>query len=239
MPAEGDARSEADRLERVYSGYDSSPKVRQRWSGDNPGNRAMREERERVLGGLLAEHLGAGLPEATFAELGCGWGHVLGWLEAAGVPGRNLVGVDVMASRLAAARLRYPDIRFVEADAGEPGLPAGGFDGVLCVTLFSSILDDAAAARVAAGAMRLLKPGGLLIWYDTRLPNPFNRHTRSFTRAQVRRLFPGYRDRLRSSTLLPPLARRLGPLTGVLYPVLARLPWLRSHYCGVLVKPDA
>jgi len=38
-------------------------------------------------------------------------------------------------------------------------------------------------------------------------------------------------------TLLPPLARRLGPATPLAYPVLAALPPLRSHLIGLLRKP--
>jgi len=40
-------------------------------------------------------------------------------------------------------------------------------------------------------------------------------------------------------TLFPPLARRLGIFTPVLYPVLAAVPLLRTHLMGVLVKPGS
>jgi hypothetical protein len=36
---------------------------------------------------------------------------------------------------------------------------------------------------------------------------------------------------------LPPLARRLHPLTRLLYPVLAALPPLRTHWMGLLERP--
>ena len=50
-------------------------------------------------------------------------------------------------------------------------------------------------------------------------------------------LFPSYRAEVRSLTVAPPLARRLGGATGTLYPLLARVPLVRSHLAGVLVKP--
>ncbi len=37
-------------------------------------------------------------------------------------------------------------------------------------------------------------------------------------------------------TLALPLARPLGPVTDVLYPVLARIPVLRSHCWGLLTR---
>jgi hypothetical protein len=36
--------------------------------------------------------------------------------------------------------------------------------------------------------------------------------------------------------VLPPLVRRLGPLTAALYPALALAPPLRSHLMGLLRK---
>jgi hypothetical protein len=50
-------------------------------------------------------------------------------------------------------------------------------------------------------------------------------------------MFPEFRSRLVSITLLPPLARRWGTLTDLLYPCFAALPFLRSHYLGLVVKP--
>ena len=89
---------------------------------------------------------------------------------------------------------------------------------------------------VAAEVARILRSGGAVVWYDFRMNNPFNPHVRGISRKGVRRLFPEYDSRLMTVTLLPPLARRAGSLTDVLYPWLASLPFLRSHYLGVLIK---
>ena len=50
-------------------------------------------------------------------------------------------------------------------------------------------------------------------------------------------LFAGFRGHWTSLTLLPPLARRLGPLTPFAYPALAAIAPLRTHLLGVLIKP--
>ena len=81
---------------------------------------------------------------------------------------------------------------------------------------------------------RVLRVGGGVLWYDFRFNNPANRNVRGMGRRSIIRLFPNFELRLQSLTLLPPLARRLGPLTSVLYPALARLPFLRTHWLGLL-----
>jgi hypothetical protein len=83
-----------------------------------------------------------------------------------------------------------------------------------------------------------MRPGGGLLWYDFRYDSPSNRNVRGITARRVRELFPALRGRLIGLTLLPPLARRLGPLTPVAYPVLGWLPPLRSHLLGLLLKPQ-
>jgi hypothetical protein len=108
---------------------------------------------------------------------------------------------------------------------------------VLAVTVFSSIFDTSMAANVAGEIERVLRPGGALLWYDFRYDNPSNRDVHGVRELEVRRLFPGLDGRLLGLTLLPPLARRLGPMTAVAYPILSRLPPLRSHLLGLLQKP--
>ena len=55
-------------------------------------------------------------------------------------------------------------------------------------------------------------------------------------RRELIRLFPGCGMRARSLTLLPPLTRRLGRWTEALYPILARVPFLRTHNLTCLKK---
>jgi hypothetical protein len=93
------------------------------------------------------------------------------------------------------------------------------------------------AHNVAREACRVLKPGGAVLWYDFRYNNPWNPHVRGITRQQIHQLFPGLEMDLRTITLLPPLARHLGRMTPILYPLLAAIPPLRTHYLGLLIKP--
>jgi hypothetical protein len=95
------------------------------------------------------------------------------------------------------------------------------------------------ASNVAREIDRVLAHGGAIVWYDFRYNNPWNPHVRGMRRQNIQSLFPGYTLHLKTLTLLPPLARRLGHLTSSLYPLLSSLPFLRTHYLGLLIKPKA
>jgi ubiquinone/menaquinone biosynthesis C-methylase UbiE len=110
------------------------------------------------------------------------------------------------------------------------------FDLVLLFTVFSSILDGRMACNVASEVCRVLKPGGAVVWYDFRYNSPANRNVRRITRATIQAIFPDFDLHLRTVTVLPPLARRLGRLTPTLYTIFASIPILRTHYLGLLWK---
>ena len=135
------------------------------------------------------------------------------------------------------ARERFPEISFHRANAEALPFPDCSFDLVLLFTVFSSILSREMTFNIASQVRRILRSGGAIVWYDFRFNNPFNPNVRRVVRSAIRELFPQFSLRLQAVTLLPQLARRLGPLTPRLYPVLARIPFLRTHYLGLLIKP--
>jgi ubiquinone/menaquinone biosynthesis C-methylase UbiE len=147
-------------------------------------------------------------------------------------------GVDLMAERVEEARRLHPTINFRTGNAERLDFPADEFDLVVLSTLISSILDDSMRHAIAVEAERVLKPGGAVLWYDIRYPSPTNRNVRRVSRREVHGLFPRLHVSLRTVTLLPPLARRLGWVTPILYPTLASVPVLRSHLVGLIIKPD-
>jgi SAM-dependent methyltransferase len=234
-----DARTsdEIARVRRVYREYAERGRGAREWAADHPGNRAMADERTRVLAALLERSGRLPLGDRRVLDLGCGDGEVLaGLLRWGGLPNR-LVGIDLQADAVARAQARWPGLRFDVADATAVPYRDASFDLALCFTLFTSILDDGVARRVAAEVRRVLRPGGALLWYDFRVGNPWNPHVRGMSRRSLHTLFPGWQATLRLVTLLPPLARRLHALTPVLYPVLAALPPLRTHWAGLLERP--
>ncbi len=128
-----------------------------------------------------------------------------------------------------AARRRAPAARVVCADVRELPYGSGTFDAVLLLTLLSSLANETDVQNVLAEVSRVLAPGGVVVVWEPRIPNPFNRHTIHVSLDMLRSAL-GTELHRRTLTLLPPLARRLGHRTKLLYPSLVRVPLLRSHW---------
>ena len=228
--------NEVQRIQRVYGEYDQARAAL--WGYVNPSNRRILTERAEKILEILNTHCLLPLSNSRVLDIGCGYGHVLASLIDLGAQPNNLYGIDLLPDRIEAARQAYPDIHFTCGNAEHLDFPDAHFDLVLLFTVFSSILDDGMAHNIAREVRRVLKPGGAVLWYDLRYNNPWNPHVRGMTKAHIRRFFPDFEMHLRTITLLPPLARRLGRLTPVLYPLLAAIPPLRTHYLGLLRKVE-
>ena len=225
--------SDSERIASAYRNLDA--RAKSRWDRTNAGNQAILAERRRWTRDLLDK---AGLLPLTgkhVLEVGSGRGGELAWLRELGAANEDLVGVDLLPDRVAAARRNFPGIRFDHGNAERLAFADESFDLVLALTVFSSIPSDAMARNVAAEIARVLKPGGAMLWYDVRYDSASNPNVKAVPAARIRSLFPSLRGDLHSVTLLPPLARRLGPLSRA-YGALAAAPPLRSHLIGLLRK---
>ncbi len=230
--AGGDERR---RLRERFATFDRQASGR--WNPANPGTAMMvRERRGRLLNWMAEDHC-LPLGDRRILELGCGVAHESEWLLQQGAVPTRLTALDLAPERLHLAHARLPVLQLVTADAATLPFAAGTFDLLVITDVFSSVLDPQVAADMAREAGRVLKPGGFLAWYDFRWRHPLNRAAHGISRRQLTAWFPGYPGRLETVTLLPPLARRLGRLTPVVYSWLARLPFLRGHWLGLLRKP--
>lgn len=228
--------SETARIQRVYQEYAGSDRKRAAWSAGNQANVLILETMHRCIREALTRAGHCDMRGKRLLEVGCGAGGHLALFAEMGADPTDLHGVDVIATRVEMARKLYPGMNFVCRDAQNLPYPDGRFDYVILSVVFSSILDDGVASRVAGEVSRVLSSGGAIVWYDMRYPNPFNRHVRAISRANLAGLFPGYDLDLRTATLLPPLARALrGKLLGAYQP-LCRIPLLRSHYVGLISR---
>ncbi len=171
------------------------------------------------------------------ADIGCGDGARLGDFARWGAHPGMLYGIDLDERRLASARRQLPRAGFVCGDARTLPWPTAAFDVVLQFLVFSSVLLASVRERLAAEALRVLKPDGVLLWYDSRCSNPRNPNTRGVGPEGIRSLSPGCEVRLRSVTLAPPLARAVVPVSPRAAGLLERLPFLRSHLFGVVRRP--
>jgi len=226
--------SETERIARAYQ--DLALRAGARWDQSNPGNRAILAERRRFTTRLLGRAGWLPLGERRILEVGSGGGSELAWLQELGAAPNRLCGIDLLPDRVAQAQRTYPEIEFRQGNAERLEFPDSTFDLVLALTVFSSIFDESMARNVAREIARVMKPGGALFWYDVRYDSVSNPNVHAVRRSRVRALFGDLTGQLSSITLAPPLARRLGPLTGLAYPALALIPPLRSHLIGLLRK---
>jgi len=228
---------EVNRLAHVYRGYRESRAIQAQWDESNPGNRAILLERQSAIRDLLGTHGHLPLTRRKILDVGCGTGRVLASLVELGAQPNDLHGIDVLSDRIAEAQHWHPDLHFQCANAEKLDFRDAAYDLVLLFTVLSSILDEQMARNVASEVNRVLRSGGAVLWYDFRYDNPWNPNVRGVTIHHIKDLFPGFKMHGRTITVLPLVARRLGQLTRAVYPVLAAIPPLRTHYLGLLVKP--
>jgi SAM-dependent methyltransferase len=227
---------EVARLERVYREYAARGFGQSKWSLANKGNQAIQEECLLKIREKLQKTGFLPLDKRRILDVGCGTGERLAAFADLGARPENLFGVDLIRYRVNEARQKHPGITFQWANAENLPFADRAFDLVTVFTVLSSILNSQMASHVCLEISRVLRGGGAVVWYDFRMHNPWNRHVRGIRRRQIQRLFPDFELHLESISLLPPLARRLGPLTSLTYSPLSSIPFLRTHYLGVLTK---
>ena len=113
------------------------------------------------------------------ADIGCGSGREVAWLNANGFPAK---GFDASDGLLAEARSRYPQFEFAHAELpGLNGIAANAYDNVLCETVIMH-LDPAQIAPSVSRMIDIVKPGGIfyLSWRVTERENLRDKHQRLY-----------------------------------------------------------
>ena len=207
------------------------------WDAANPGYARMIRDRETALVELI--RLSVPASGGRVLDLGAGDGRLADAVARSGIPIGRWVGIDLDGAAMAAASKAIRWAEFFEASADQLPFEGAAFDVVVASTLFSSLPSAELEAAVAAEVRRVLVPGGWLVWYDLRRNNPTNAAVHGLSSEAVRHLFSGWDAALRSATLLPPVARRLGVATRIVYPLLESVPFMRSHLVGRLRSPNS
>ena len=198
------------------------------------------QERERHVLRLLDRYHLMPLAGRKILEVGCGTGKWLRDLIAWGADPESLFGVELLQGSAARARRLCPQTVTIECgSAANLSYESGSFDIVLQATVFTSVLDDDMRRAMAAEMLRVLRPNGIIVWYDFFLKNPWSSYVRPVTKAELRDLFPGCSFDLRRVSLAPPLTRLLAPRSWPACAVLSRIPPLCTHYLGAIRRPLA
>jgi len=234
MPQERSSSLEEDRIRNAYARRPSDSTLNT-WSNASFVFRV--HERERLLLKLLTRYGFMPLLGRRILEVGCGNGSWLREFIQWGALPEHLCGVDLLPDRIAEARRRLPQGVNVQCgSAADLQFAANTFDVALQATVFTSILDRHVRQTVAAEMLRVTKDDGIILWYDFNVDNPRNPDVRAVKKREIYELFPDCRIELHRITLAPPVARWLVPRSWFGSYVLARLPFLCTHYLGLIRK---
>jgi SAM-dependent methyltransferase len=231
--------SDAARVEeaRIKAAYAKRRDDNIRYSCFNRGELFMMHGRERELLTFLQRYGFESLAGKKILEIGCGTGHWLREFVKWGARPGDVTGVDLLFDRVVEARQLCPSSANVQCgSAAELAFRPATFDLVFQLTVFTSVLNPGMKREIAAEMLRVLKPHGLIIWYDYHVNNPWNSDVRGVTKKEIRKLFPGCSIDLKRITLAPPVARWIAPRSWLLASILETIPFLCTHYLGVIQK---
>lgn len=223
-------------LQQTYAAREQRLTGSDMYSLSNPAYLFTIQQRQRDVMKLLKREGMLPLADKDILELGCGNGGVLMELLAGGANPRRLHGTDLLAGRIDQTHQLLPNLALTCADGRQLPYADNSFDLILQFTVFSSILPHSVCYTVAEEVRRVVRPDGLILWYDFWL-NPKNKETWGIRPRQIRELFPDCRYSFYRITLAPPLARRVVPVswTGAL--LLEKLKVLNTHYL-VAIRPN-
>lgn len=113
------------------------------------------------------------------ADIGCGSGREVAWLNANGFPSR---GFDASEGLLAEARARYPQFEFARVELPDlRGVAANTYDNLLCETVIMH-LDRTQIGESVRRMLEIVKPGGILYlsWRVTEGESQRDKHARLY-----------------------------------------------------------
>ncbi len=206
------------------------------YSDTNPHGAVYQRELEQRILELVSLKIAGTLATQSILDVGCGEGRWLRRFIQWGASPENVAGIDLLPERVVVARdACLPAVRVLCGSADQTSFVDGGFDIVLCMNVLSSILSGDLRAAIATEMLRVLRPGGFVLWYDFFVNNPANPDVRGVRRLEIAGLFPGCDIELGRITVAAPLGRAIArvPYT---YAALAKCRIFCTHYLGWIRK---
>jgi len=204
-----------------------------------PANLLMHQQTARSCIDALKRAALFPLAERRIADIGCGAGTWLMEFIQWGALPENLRGIDLMPDRLEMARKRLPAADLHLGNAAELPWEDESCDIVTQFVVFTSIREVTLKRAIAKEMLRVLKPGGVVLWFDFRVDNPRNSAVEGIRKKEVLSLFPGCEVEVRPAVLAPPLCRSIAGRAWLLAEGLRTIPFLCTHYTGLILKPKA
>ena len=206
------------------------------YSLGKPGNLLMYQQTVRSCIAALQEASLFPLRGRRVADIGCGSGSWLLEFVQWGADPADVAGIDLMENRLQEARTRIPQADLRVGSASELPWPDESFDVVSQFLVFTNMFDSVLQRAIANEMLRVLRPGGAVLWFDMRMDNPNNPEVKGLRRKEIASLFPGCEIHLRAAILAPPLARSIAGRWWTLGEALHIISLLRTHYAGWIRK---
>ncbi|MBI4686404.1 MAG: methyltransferase domain-containing protein [Nitrospirae bacterium] len=234
--AASELMDELSRIKEAYKKRDESGKSKL-YSFFSPSYVVVTQQRERAVLDMLSKYGIADLSVKKVLDVGCGNGGILRECIRYGALPENLYGIDLLPERIESARKLSPhSIEFRHGNAEKLPYDNYAFDIVLCFTVFTSILDTHMKRNLAKEMLRVLKPDGIILWYDYHMNNPKNPDVRGVKKKEIYELFPNCSIGLNRITLAPPIARLIAPYSLLACYILERLKIFNTHYMGVIKR---
>ncbi len=219
--------------QRIDSVYADREQLSDRYSLANRGNRYNHEQMLTCIRQLLAD-ADINVASTNWLDLGSGEMGLFDDLADLGFDRSRSVASDILLWRLKKGRNVGRTHHAITASACQLPFSDNSFDLVSQFTMMTSILDPILKKEIAGDIIRVLKPGGYLLWYDFQVNNPGNQSTRAIGRKELQTLFGSLEMNIKKTTLLPPLARKIGPVSDRLLKFLNIFPMLRTHYLALI-----
>jgi SAM-dependent methyltransferase len=236
----GTTRPEMNEEERIRLAYDKRHADAVTYSYFNRGYLFIAQELERELIKFFGRHEMNPLAEKKILEVGCGTGGRLRELIRYGARPGNLNGIDLLPNAIEEAKRISHNIDFRCGNAEAVPFEGESFDMVTQFVMFTSILEDRMKQNSAKEVLRVLRPGGIILWYDYFISKPTNRDVKGIGKREIIRLFPNCTFDFHKVTLAPFIARAIAPYSFLLCYLLERIPLLRTHYLvGIRKRQDA
>jgi ubiquinone/menaquinone biosynthesis C-methylase UbiE len=169
-------------------------------------------------------------------DVGCGAGWLLRKLISYGAKPENLCGIDLLPRAIEVAKKITPNVDFRCGNAAALPFGSESFELVTQFTMFTSIVEDGMKRSIAMEMLRVLKPHGIILWYDYFIRKPTNIDVKGIDKREIKELFPNCAFDFKKVTLAPPIARTIAPYSFLMCYLLEKIPWARTHYLAVIRK---
>lgn len=215
-----------NKINEQYSKRDSKSHLYHQSHYINFSQEEIKEVSEQLIRNYFSN-----LGDLKLLEIGAGSGHNAMMFEKMGIQLRNISFNELLEDRITVIKNSFPSNKLYAGDAITLNFEER-YDIIFQSTVFTSILRDQDRKALANKMWELLKPGGIILWYDFIYNNPNNPDVKKVSVAEVKELFGAAKNwRVKKVTLAPPIGRKVGK-----FYKLFNLPFLRSHILAVFQK---